>query len=112
MKFAIPTANGLLCQHFGHCEIFTFVEVDEETKQITNIESIEPPEHQPGIIPPWVANLGADIIIAGGMGARAIDLFESNGIKVIIGAEADEPEKLVKSYLNGTLKTGMNACDH
>ena len=34
MKIAIPTANGKLCQHFGHCEKFVFIEVDEVTKTI------------------------------------------------------------------------------
>ncbi len=36
MKIAIPTANGKLCQHFGHCEKFVFIEVDEATKEITS----------------------------------------------------------------------------
>jgi predicted Fe-Mo cluster-binding NifX family protein len=56
--------------------------------------------------------LGANVIIAGGMGGRAIDLFKQNSINVIIGAPALEPEELVKSYLNNTLVTSANVCDH
>jgi predicted Fe-Mo cluster-binding NifX family protein len=112
MKFAIPTNNGKLCLHFGHCEVFTFVEVDEETKIITGKEAITPPPHEPGILPPWVAQHGATVIIAGGMGMRAQQLFANQGIKVIVGADEGDPEKLVLAYLNGTLKTGVNACDH
>lgn len=112
MKFAIPTANDKLCLHFGHCEVFTFIEIDEETKTIKNNEKITPPAHQPGILPPWVAEHGATVIIAGGMGVRAQQLFADQGIKVIVGADESDPEKLVLAYLNGTLKTGVNACDH
>ncbi len=112
MKFAIPTAEGKLCLHFGHCEVFTFIEVDEETKTILKKEEIKPPLHEPGILPPWVAKNGASFIIAGGMGMRAQQLFIEQGIKVIVGAAEGNPEKLVLDYLSGDLKTGANACDH
>ena len=112
MKIAIPTNGGKLCQHFGHCEVFTFIEVDDATNQIINRGEITPPEHVPGIIPPWVAEQGAKLVIAGGMGGRAQGLFEEQGIKVIVGAPAEVPEKLVLDYLKNTLVTGENACDH
>jgi len=53
-----------------------------------------------------------NVIIAGGMGQRAQDLFVMQEIKVIVGAPSDEPEALVKKYLAGTLVTGGNVCDH
>lgn len=112
MRFAIPTASGKLCQHFGHCEVFTFIDVDEETKTITKVETIEPPEHQPGIIPPWVAQQGAQIVLAGGMGGRAQQLFAEHGLKLIVGIPSEEPEQIVMNYLNKTLVTGVNTCDH
>ena len=56
--------------------------------------------------------MGANVIIAGGMGGRALELFEQNGIKVVTGAPSMEPEVLVKSYLDNTLKAGENVCDH
>lgn len=112
MKIAIPTAKGKLCQHFGHCETFTFVEVDEANKKIIKTEAIVGPEHAPGVIPAWVASQGANLILAGGMGSRAQELFTSQGVKVICGVPCEEPEKLVMNYLNNTLVTGVNACDH
>ena len=112
MKIAIPTANGKLCLHFGHCEVFTFIEVNEETKSIVKKEEIIPPEHQPGIIPPWVKDQGAHLVIAGGMGGRAQQLFAEYGINLITGALAETPEKVAQDFLNGTLQTGINACDH
>jgi predicted Fe-Mo cluster-binding NifX family protein len=46
------------------------------------------------------------------MGQRAVGLLADKGIKVITGAPELEPEKLVQSYLDDTLITGVNACDH
>ena len=112
MKLAIPTVNGKLCMHFGHCQAFTFIEANEETKEIISKEDLTPPPHEPGVLPAWLSEKGANAIIAGGMGSRAQQLFAQQGIKVIVGAEETDPEKLVLSYLNGELKTGINACDH
>ena len=112
MKFAIPTVQGKLCQHFGHCENFVFIEVDEASKTIISNEAIVGPDHAPGILPPWVAQQGANIILSGGMGGRAQELFAEQGIKVIAGCPSEAPEKVVMDYLNGTLETGVNGCDH
>jgi len=112
MRFAIPTANGKLCAHFGHCEAFTFIDIEPDLNTIIGKETIIPPEHQPGILPPWIAEQGASIIIAGGMGERARVMFEEYNIKVVTGAQAGEPEQLVIDYLNNNLTTGINTCDH
>jgi len=112
MKFAIPTAEGKLCQHFGHCEKFVFIEVDEASKTIISNEAVVGPDHVPGILPPWVAQQGATVILAGGMGGRAQELFAQQGVKVISGCPSEAPEKIVMDYLNGTLTTGVNGCDH
>jgi predicted Fe-Mo cluster-binding NifX family protein len=110
MKIAIPLADGKLTAHFGHCQEFALIDV--EGNEITKKETLVPPPHEPGVLPAWLHDLGASVIIAGGMGGRAIDLFKQNSINVIIGAPALEPEELVKSYLNNTLATGANVCDH
>lgn len=110
MKFAIPLAEGKLTAHFGHCQEFALVEVEDN--QIKNKETLVPPPHEPGVLPKWLHDLGTNVIIAGGMGARALDLFAQNNIKVIVGASAMTPEELVKQYLDNTLKTGGNVCDH
>ncbi|MDD3437303.1 MAG: NifB/NifX family molybdenum-iron cluster-binding protein [Candidatus Gastranaerophilales bacterium] len=112
MKIAIPTNNGKLCQHFGHCEVFTFVDIDENKKEILDKKEFTPPTHVPGILPPWVAEKGATIVLAGGMGERAQGLFEAQGIKVLVGCPPETPEKLVTDYLQNTLVTGVNTCDH
>ncbi len=110
MKFAIPLAEGKLTAHFGHCQEFALVEVEDN--QIKSKETLVPPPHEPGVLPKWLHDLGTNVIIAGGMGARALDLFTQNNIKVIVGAAALPPEELVKQYLDHTLQTGGNVCDH
>jgi len=112
MRIAVPIANGKLSMHFGHCEEFALVDVDGSTKQMVKTELVEAPEHQPGLLPRWLAEKGAEVIIAGGMGSRAQDLFAQQGIRVIVGAPADDPGTLVKAYLDGSLQPGENVCDH
>jgi predicted Fe-Mo cluster-binding NifX family protein len=112
MKIAVPVANGLLCMHFGHCEQFAMVSVDEKTKTVLGTEFLNPPPHEPGVLPKWVADQGAHLVITGGMGARAQSLFTDAGVKVLVGAQGGSPEELATAYLNGTLKTGQNICDH
>ncbi len=112
MRIAIPLAQGQLSPHFGHCENFALVDVDAESKSIVKRENIEAPPHQPGLLPPWLSERNVDIIIAGGMGRRALGLFAEHGIQVVIGAKRGTPEDIVKNYLEGNLELGQNVCDH
>jgi ATP-binding protein involved in chromosome partitioning len=112
MKYAIPVSAGRVCPHFGHCEQFALIDVDEVKKTILGKKMVIPPEHQPGILPPWLARQGVNRIIAGGMGAHAQELFQQNNVEVIMGAMESDPEKAVLSHLKGVLETGGNTCDH
>lgn len=112
MKIAVPTANGKLAAHFGHCDVFTLVETDPETNAVKTVNEVTPPPHEPGVLPQWLREQGAEVIIAGGMGRRAQMLFAENGIEVIVGAPVEAPDVLVTAYLDGALETGANLCDH
>ncbi|MCL6610698.1 MAG: NifB/NifX family molybdenum-iron cluster-binding protein [Peptococcaceae bacterium] len=114
MKIALPIAGGQLCTHFGHCESFHFFDVNPDTGEITGKETLTAPPHEPGLLPRLLGEKGVNVVIAGGMGARAQDLFRQRGINVVVGAspESGTPENIVKSYLAGTLATGQNICDH
>lgn len=112
MKIAIPVANGVLTNHFGHCENFALIDVDLEAMKILQRTDIVPPPHEPGLLPPWLAERGVSLIIAGGMGQRALNLFIERNIEVLAGAQVDTPEHLVADYLAGTLQRGGNVCDH
>ena len=108
--FAIPTQNGQLCAHFGHCEKFAIVETDGE--KVTGERLLTPPVHQPGVYPQFLAQQGVSVIISGGMGQKAQQLFMQNNIEVCMGVAADSPRTLVEQYLKKELQTGDNLCDH
>jgi len=112
MKIAIPTADGKLAMHFGHCEQFAIIDVNDETKEIISEDYLTPPPHEPGVLPKWLADQGANCIISGGMGGRAQSLFTNNNIQVITGAASGIPRDLVKDFLDNKLLTGDNLCDH
>ena len=112
MRIAIPVIRDELSPHFGHCERFAFFDVDEGSGKIVARETESAPVHQPGLLPGWLAEKEAEVVIAGGMGSRARDLCSSHNIDVVIGVSRQSAEKLVQSYLAGTLGTGKNVCDH
>ncbi len=106
----VPVSGGKLSPHFGHCEQFAFIETQKG--KIIETEMRTPPDHEPGVLPQWLYEQGADVIIVGGMGERAQQLLRDKGIEVIIGAPMDSPESLANQYLSNALVTGANVCDH
>ena len=86
--------------------------MDADNKTILKTTMLVPPPHEPGLLPTWLQEQGADVIIAGGMGSRAQELFLGKGIHVVTGASQEAPAKVVTDYLCGVLKTGSNVCDH
>ena len=112
MRIAIPVVEGKLAMHFGHCEAFAILETDQQGKEVASKSMHDAPPHEPGLLPRWLHELGADVIIAGGMGQRAQQLFAQNDIQVIVGAPNEAPENLVNAYLENNLVSGTNLCDH
>ena len=92
VKIAIPMAEGSLCNHFGHCEQFALI--DLQGKNIIQKVMVTPPPHEPGLLPRWLGEKGVDLIIAGGMGQRAVSLFNERGIKVLTGAPQLAPGRI------------------
>jgi predicted Fe-Mo cluster-binding NifX family protein len=112
MRIAIPVVKGQLARHFGHCEEFLFFDVGPEAESVGDAACLQAPPHQPGLLPEWLKRQGVDVIIAGGMGRRAQNLFAESGIEVVVGAAGHEPQSLAEDYLSGTLATSDNPCDH
>jgi len=108
--FAVPTVKGELTTHFGHCQQFAVIITQDN--EIISEEYITPPAHQPGVYPRFLAGMGVNVIIAGGMGNRAHELFAQNNIEVHVGVHAETPKFLVEQYLNNQLQSGQNLCDH
>ena len=110
MKIVIPSAENKLCGHFGHCEYFTFVEVNPETKEILSIDKKIPEEGISCQSANWIASQGANIVLAGGMGGRPMAIFAQNGVKIVAGCPELDIEEVVTKFLNNTLVTGENTC--
>lgn len=110
MKIVIPSAENKLCGHFGHCEYFSFVEVNPETKEILSIDKKFPEEGISCQSANWIASQGANIVLAGGMGGRPMAIFAQNGVKIVAGCPELDIEEVVTKFLNNTLVTGENAC--
>jgi len=110
LRIALPVDGNNLSSHFGHSPEFALFDVKDNA--ITANGLAEPPPHSPGAIPSWLREKGVNVVIAGGIGRRAVDMLKSSGIEVVVGAPAGTPEDVVKAYLAGTLATGDNICDH
>lgn len=110
MKIAVASNGKDIFGHFGHCE--TFLMFDAENGKITDKQSVPNPGHKPGFLPNFLADQGVNVIIAGGMGGGAVDIFNERGVEVVVGAEGDARQS-VESYLCGELKSTGSVChDH
>ena len=110
MKIGIPTLEGKLCAHFGHCETFSFVEVNPETREIISITTGAPEEGISCQSANWISAQGVNIVLAGGMGGRPMMAFAENGVQVITGCPELEIKEIVELFLSQTLEVGENAC--
>ena len=110
MKICIPTSEGKLCGHFGHCDSFTFAEINQETKEILNIEERIPEEGISCQSASWISEQGVSKVLAGGMGGRPLMVFAQNGVEVVAGCPELPIEEVLEKYLSNTLETGENAC--
>lgn len=110
MKIAVACEGEIVTEHFGHCEGYSVFEA--ENNQIIGKEFIPNPGHKPGFLPVFLYDKGVNVIISGGMGSGAVDIFNEKGIKVITGASGDA-ETAVNNYLYGKLKSTGSVChDH
>ena len=109
-KIAIPTIRGEFCPHFGHCDKFAIFNV--ENGVITKKEYVDPPAHVPGSHPQFLKSIGCNVVIVGGMGMKAQEILQQNGIKTIIGVEPQPLPKVMEQYLSGVLHSGSNSCSH
>ncbi|WP_053955723.1 NifB/NifX family molybdenum-iron cluster-binding protein [Inediibacterium massiliense] len=107
MKIAIAKEGSFVSGHFGHCEGFEVFEVDNQ--EIKERKFIENPGHRPGFLPVFLSEKGVNVIIAGGMGATAQDLFKENNISVIVGAQG-KLEDVMHAYINNQLKSTNSVC--
>jgi ATP-binding protein involved in chromosome partitioning len=113
ITIAVPLMRGSFSDHFGGADAFALYRVDEARRTVDGREVLAPPEHGRGVYPMWLRQLGATVVLAGGMGPRASGMFTQHGIQVVLGVEGNDPDVVVRSYLDGTLvATGEPCHDH
>lgn len=107
---AVPLEGGKLSSHFGHCEQFSIIETCNG--EIVSEKIVTPPAHEPGLFPAWIAQQGVTDVIAGGMGQKAITLFNQNKINAFVGAPIKAAQELVADFLANNLSLSANYCNH
>jgi predicted Fe-Mo cluster-binding NifX family protein len=110
-RIAVPIANGGFTSHFGGAEEFALYEVDEGERTIVSHANATPPPHERGAFPRWLREQGVTAVLAGGMGPRAVQIFQHFGIEAVLGIAGGEPEQLVRAYLDGTLVATGAGCE-
>lgn len=111
MKIAIATEGNQVFGHFGGCQVYTIYEVNMEKKEVLGKTLLDAPEHQPGILPVFLNKHGVNVVVAGGMGIRAQQLFAGFNIETFLGVSG-EVENVIEQYLQGTLEHGASSCNH
>jgi len=103
--------DGEVSAHFGRCPFYTLVLTqDGFVRDATSVPNPHFEKHIPGVMPQFVQGMGADVILAGGMGPRAIQMFEACGIEAVTGA-VGRVSKVLDAYLNKGL-SGIAPCAH
>ncbi len=103
--------QGEVSMHFGRCPFFTLVEVqDGKMGEARCVENPHYNNHQPGVMPGFIHGLGADVILAGGMGPKAVQLFHRFGMDVATGG-VGRVGSVLEAYLDGSL-SGIVPCSH
>ena len=109
-KIAIAAEGHYVCEHFGHCEGFNIYTT--QNGAIIAQDFLANPGHKPGLLPNLLNDQGVHVVIAGGMGAGAIDIFNEKGIDVITGARG-MVDQTIATYLDGKLLSTGSVChDH
>jgi len=109
-KIAIAAEGHSVCEHFGHCEGFNIYTT--QNGAIVAQDFLANPGHKPGLLPNLLNEQGVHVVIAGGMGAGAIDIFNDKGIDVITGARG-MVDQTIATYLDGKLLSTGSVChDH
>ncbi len=112
MKIAVPTKSGLVDNHFGHCEAYSIFTIDENNK----IESVELyPSPQGCGCKSNIASLlqeeGVTAMLAGNMGAGALNVLTNHGIKVYRGCSGNISQ-LVQDFLDEKITDSGEGCNH
>ncbi len=107
LKIAVASDNKSVSGHFGHCQTFEIFET--EKGKIKSETSVANPGHKPGFLPNFLNDMGVNVIISGGMGGGAVEIFNEHNIEVIVGAQGTAKD-MAAAYLKGELKSTGSVC--
>ncbi|UKK50610.1 NifB/NifX family molybdenum-iron cluster-binding protein [Prevotella sp. E13-17] len=109
---AIPTRDGMVDDHFGHCAYYSIVTLDEQN-QVVKQERLDSPEGCgcKSNIASVMQEMGITLMLAGNMGMGAYNKLSAHGITVVRGCHGTI-EDVLQAYLNGELKDSLEACNH
>ena len=96
-------------QHFGHTENIKIYEAEDG--KIVKSEVVSTGGAGCGAIAGFLAGIGADILLCGGIGGGAVNHVEAAGINLISGVSGDA-DAAVEAYLRGELVSEGANCDH
>ena len=110
-RIAVPVdENIMLDAHFGHCKYFALFEIEND--KIVSVLKVQPPPHEPGVLPKWLADKNVTDVIAGGMGQKEIQIFNHNKVNVFVGAPKLTASEIVSGFMDKTIEFNANYCDH
>ncbi|MBN2150243.1 MAG: NifB/NifX family molybdenum-iron cluster-binding protein [Candidatus Lokiarchaeota archaeon] len=107
MKYAISTDQDMVSAHFGRCPAYTMLVVED--RKLVSRSEVPNPGHETGYIPNFLRDQGINVIIAGGMGWRAQEMFSQYKIQPILGV-AGKIDDVVQQILDGNLQGGESTC--
>lgn len=107
MKVAIAMDGNNVSGHFGKCENFTVIEI--ENSKVINKTILNTSGNQHGLLPGFLASNDINAVIAGGMGEGARQNLISNNIEIFSGVIGNIDD-VINEYMNGTLKTNNTIC--
>lgn len=112
MATAIPTMDGQRLGHLGEARRFEFVEVGPRNRAAIRSQVVAAPSHEPGSFPRRLREQGVRVVIAAGIGQRALDNLIHYGLEMRLGQAGAPVESLVAAWLAGQLTRMPDGCDH
>lgn len=109
MRVAISTDGDMVAPHFGRCDAYTIVDIEEG--QASGQRHLPNPGHAPGFLPAYLHEQGVNCIVAGGMGPRAQALFDEQKLETIVGVSGAVSDA-IEALCRGELRSGESMCEH
>lgn len=113
MKIALPSRDNMIDNHFGHCEYFTVLTIDNDAKEILSSEKVQSPEGCgcKSNIAHVLAEMGVEVMLAGNMGNGAVNVLNNAGIKVVRGCSG-AIDTVASNWIKGNVVDSGESCDH